>query len=266
MYFKILTKDMEAPFNKEFFYKLNKKYIIDNNEPIESYKNGFHYFNNTDIISIYFKESCFFNDKYRIFEVKPEGDILEDSYRLCCSEITLIKELSFEDLIDYDKTGKYTYYYSLCNNNKKIDISKFEDAVIEKDNYCKWCYNFAQYVKGANIDKLEDAIIKKDITGYYCYNLALNIKGVNVNIKKLKDAVIEKDITGEYRYLFAKNVKDADIKKLEVTVIEKDDCGKWCFKFAKDVKGANINKLENETIKKDTTGEWYSKFSKYNCY
>jgi hypothetical protein len=206
-----------------------------NNEPIELCKNGFHYFNNIDNLFIYFEESCFFNEKYRIFEIKPEGKIIEKDFMCCCSEITLTRELSFEDLIDYDSDGRYTYYYALYNNNKLISLDKLEDIVIEKDKTCKLCYLFAQYVKGANINKLEDAVIENDKTGQWCY-------------------------------WFVRDVKDANISKLEDAVIEKDETGEYCYLFAKNIKGANISKLQDAVIEKDTTGEWYRKFAKYNCY
>jgi hypothetical protein len=258
MYFKILTKNMEAPFNKEFIYKLNKKYIIDNNEPIELCKNGFHYFNNTDNI---FSYESFFNNKYRIFEVKPEGNIIEDSDKCCCSEITLLRESSFKDLLDYDNTGLYTYYYALCNNDKKIDISKLEDTIIEKDKDGYWCYKFACDINGANINKLEDAVIEKDKDGEWCYKFACDINGANIN--KLEDAVIEKDIDSFWCYVFAKHIENANIQKLEDTVIKKDNSGYYCCKFAMNVKNANISKLEDAIIEKDNNnGYWCHKFAR----
>jgi hypothetical protein len=246
---------MEAPFNKEFVYELGKKYIIDNNEPIESCKNGFHYFNNTNnLFNIFDDDESFFNDKYRIFEIIPDGNVIEDGNICCCSEITLTKELSFEDLIDYDRTGKYIYNYALHNNNKKIDISKLEDLVIEKDKILYWCYIFACDVKGANINKLEDIVIEKDNNnGYWCYRFARDVKGANIN--KLEDIVIEKDITGCWCYRFACDVKGANIQKFENAVIKKDKIGKCCYLFARDIKGANIQKLEAAIIEKDKSGE-----------
>jgi ferritin-like protein len=256
MYFKVLTKDMEAPFNKNFTYKLNKKYIIKCQESIELCKNGFHYFSNTDDIFDILGND-FFNNKYRIFEVKPGGNIIEDYNKLCCSEITLLRELTFEDLIDYDNSGKYTWYYADYNNDKKIDINKLEDLVIAKDITGYYCLEFAKNIKGVNISKLEDAVIEKDKTGNCCI-FAQKIKGANIN--RLQNVVIEKDKTGLWCYKFAYNVKGADIKKLQNAVIKKDKDGEWCFYFAYMIKGANIQKLENAVIKKDITGEMCYKF------
>jgi len=45
-------------------------------------------------------------------------------------KITLLKELTFEECVEYDQTGK-------------------------------WCYWFAKDVKGANVKLLQDAVIKQ---------------------------------------------------------------------------------------------------------
>jgi hypothetical protein len=247
---------MEAPYNEEFIYEINKKYIIDNNEPIEICKNGFHYFDNTGDIFKLFDEDYIFNDEYRIFEVKPEGIIIECYNKLCCSEITLIKELSFKNLLNYDETGEYTYYYTRYNNkNNKIGISKLENLVIEKDKTGEWCYNFANSIEDANISKLEDAVIEKDKDGKWCYEFACDIEGAN--IQKLEDAVIEKDIDdGYWCYKFALNVHGANISKLEDVVIEKDIDGEYCYRFATYVKDTNIDRLEKAVIEKDAACKW----------
>jgi hypothetical protein len=234
MNIKILTNDMESAFFIEkIIYKLNKKYIINNPESIELYSYGFHYFENIGVVFNYLDESHFFNNKYRIFEVKPEGTIISDHYS-CCSEITLIKELSFEDLINYDNTGKYTYYYAKYNEDKMIDTDKLEDIIIKKDITGKYCCLFAQNVKCANIKKLENAVIEKDTNGEWCYKFAYNVK--SANIEKLEESVIKKDITGKYCCLFAMNVKYANIEKLENAVIEKDIGGYWHSIFVFEVK------------------------------
>jgi hypothetical protein len=232
MNIKIFDKNMKSMDTEDFNYSIDKKYTIDNLNNNETDKKGFYYFDNTDdMLELeHFDNYDFFNtDKYRIFEVKPEGNLIKGIGKYYCSEITLINELSLENLINYDISGKYTWYYAIYSDHIKIDISKLEDIIMEKDIKGQYCYEFAYYVYGANISKLEDIVIKKDTTGYWCYFFALNIKGANIS--KLEDAVIEKDKTGEF-----------------------------CYYFAKKVKGTNINKLKNAIIKKDKTGEWYNLF------
>jgi hypothetical protein len=278
---------MEAPYVNNFIYELDKKYSIDNSETIEICKNGFHYFKTVrDLFELYLDHQ-YFTRKFRIFEVKPEGNIINGDNKCCCSEITLIKELFTKDLLDLDNTGIYIYGYfkDVYDGNDYEYITKYEDRLIKIDGTGKWCYLFARDIKGANIQKLEDAVIKKDITGSFCYEFAFDVKGADIKkleghiIKKdysgflcleyakkiriddinsiiaISDAIIRKDINGEYCYKFAyyyNNIDSKIIEKLEDAVIEKDNSGYYCYKFAKWILGANVEKLKKSLLNKNS--------------
>ena len=233
-----------------FQYKVGRTYTMPT-EKVDICNKGFHAVADCNISNTlkYYPV----NSEYCLVDVNV---IDKKGTKVVGDRITILKKLTFNQCIKYDKTGEWCYY--AAKYIKGANIQKLQDAVIEKDKGKLWCYNFAKYIKGANIQKLQKAIIEYDKTGEWCYYAAKYIKGAN--IQKLQDAVIEKDKTGEWCYRFADSVKNANILKLQNAIIKKDKTGEWCYNFALFVINVNIQKLEDNILLRDKTGKWIRKF------
>ena len=94
--FKGMPDDMTC---RGFHYKIGKTYKTD--EPIELCGRGFHFCQNlTDCFDYYPRAA---NNLF--FEVEASGEIIESDDKCVCSEITIIRELSQEEI------NKYYYGY-----------------------------------------------------------------------------------------------------------------------------------------------------------
>jgi len=71
----------------------------------------------------------------------------EEDDKVAGDRITLLKELTFEECVSYDKTGKWCYYFAGDISGANIEL--LQNAVIAKDEGGKWCYRFAEDIKGA---------------------------------------------------------------------------------------------------------------------
>lgn len=201
--------------NRKFRYEIGKTYTH-KIEKIKMCKYGFHASANCDIsetIQYYgFSDVIYCFVDLNVIEKKDD--------KVVGDKITVLRELSIDECIKYDKTGI-------------------------------WCYLSAVTGKIKDIDRLQKEIIKKDKTGQWCYWFAKDVEGADISL--LQKAVIKKDKTGEWCYRFANGIKISDINQLQEAVIRKDKTGKWCYKFATDVENANICKLKKAIKKKDIT-------------
>ena len=173
-----------SPTSKNKFYlEIGKTYTHEGK--VKLCRSGFHASRNCDI-----SETVAYypvNSYYCLVDI----DVIDgDNNKMVGNRITLLKELTFEECVSYDKSGE-------------------------------WCYQFAENIKRANVKLLQNAVIEKDITGNLCYRFAKNIE--RINVKLLQNAVIKKDTTGEWCYYFAKYVKGANVELLQNAVIEKDN-------------------------------------------
>jgi len=227
---------------KDFQYEIGKTYKIPKEDVIIC-EHGFHASANCDISETvdYYPVST--NTEYALVDINV---VDKKNDKVVGDKIKIIKKLdSVEELIEYDKTGKWCVSYASINKN--IDIKRFENLVIQKDTTGEWCYRFACWVKGANIKRLENAVIEKDQTGEWCYRFACWVKGAN--IKRLENAVIEKDQTGEWCEKFAEWVEGADVKKLRNKVDRKYK-DSWYKKFTQWIKDISIFKFLKQEVKK----------------
>lgn len=216
------------PDGKKHYYKVGKEYVVDR-ERVKICKFGFHASAHCDI-----SETLYFYDitEHTAYCLVDINVVDEHRYVVVGDRISIIKELTFDECVQYDKTGEWCYEYA--GKIKGADIKRLQDAVIEKDKYGELCYRFAKYVEGADIKRLQDAVIEKDKEGEYCYKFGLWVEGCDINT--LQDAVIEKDKYGDWCYLFASDVFGADIKKLKDALIKKDKDSLLRFEFDKLLK------------------------------
>lgn len=165
------------------YYEVGKEYVVDTDK-VKLCQYGFHASANCDI-----SETI---DYYPIYNFVTyclvDLNVVEKSTDKCVGDrIKIIKELSPDECVDYDKTGKWCFEHAL--KIKKASLKKIEQTIVRVDKDGGLCYKLACYVKRGGVKKLEDAVIEKDPTGKWCYSFARHVKGAN--IKRLQDAVIE---------------------------------------------------------------------------
>ena len=221
----------------KFYFEIGKTYIHNGN--VEICESGFHASRNCDT-----SETVAYYPVGYHYGLVDVDVVDEEDDKVVGDRITLLKELTFEECIEYDKTGRWCYQFA--KDVKGANVELLQDAVIAKDKTGEWCYGFAKYVNGANVELLQDIVIARDITGNLCYWFSRFINEANVEL--LQDAVIAKDKTGEWCYYFADNIKGANIELLQDAVIAKDEDGYWCYYFARDVNGANMPWQKKGTI------------------
>ena len=189
---------------RDFQYEVGKTYEIPK-EQVKICEYGFHASANCDISETVDYYPVLESTEYAIVDI----DIVDkNSDKAVGNKIKVIRKVeSLDELIKYDKTGEWVYFYA--KNIPNADVEKLQIAIIEKDKKGRWTYYFARDVP-------------------------------NTNIQKLQNAVIEKDKTGEWSYWFARDVEGADIQKLQNAVIEKDKKGRWTYYFARDVPNAKV--------------------------
>ncbi len=91
--YKALNMDMSSAYNS-IAYEIGKKYTITENP--EMYRNGFNfckYLEDTELSHVIAKS--------RIFEVEAEGEIIDERNKFRAESITLIRELSKEEIHQY---------------------------------------------------------------------------------------------------------------------------------------------------------------------
>lgn len=75
-------------------YTMDTKHILEKGE-VEICSNGFHYCEKLENVLYYYN-----NPSMRVFEILAEGDIDTLEHKSACSEITFIKELTLDDLVN----------------------------------------------------------------------------------------------------------------------------------------------------------------------
>ena len=91
--YKALNMDMSSAHG-DMIYKIGKKYTITGK--LEMCENGFHFCEELENIENYYAIT-----KSRIFEIEAEGKIIDEYDKSCAESITLIRELSKEEIHQY---------------------------------------------------------------------------------------------------------------------------------------------------------------------
>lgn len=202
------------PKKNKYYFEVGKTYK--HKGKVAIYALGFHASANCDIsdtLPYYNSDShyCLVD----INKVYSDGDIVVGDI------ITILKELTFNECIEYDKTGRWCIHL-IARNRHRLIKNKLRDD---------------------DIKLLVDSVIAKDKTGRLCYECAKVSDNLYVNI--LQEAVIAKDTTGDICCNFARRIVAADVELLQDAVIAKDKTGIICYKFNKYVTGANSTLLLN---------------------
>lgn len=120
--YKALSMDMKGCDN--FQFEVGKTYKIDNNQPLEICSDsGFHFCLNWEKVFNYFTW-----DNCRLFQVETSSDIVTYGDKSITKEITIIKEVTQEDL-DFDsiKTNEAKYFYKIILEDNEDAIYAFKD-------------------------------------------------------------------------------------------------------------------------------------------
>lgn len=91
--YKALNMDMSSKYGG-MAYEIGKKYTIAGK--LKMCKNGFHFCKHLEDVENYYEIV-----KSRIFEVEAEGEIIDEDDKSCAESITLIRELSKEEIHQY---------------------------------------------------------------------------------------------------------------------------------------------------------------------
>ena len=120
--YKALNMGMSSAYG-DMNYEIGKKYTIIGK--LQMCKNGFHFCKYLEDIENHYPIT-----KSRIFEVEADGEIIDEGTKFCAESITLIRELSKEEIHQY------------FINNK--------ECILEKN----WCCRKALAAQGLCLDKL----------------------------------------------------------------------------------------------------------------
>ena len=151
--YKALNMDMSSKHG-DMVYEIGKKYTITGK--LEMRKNGFHFCKDLENIENYYTIT-----KSRMFEVKAEGKIINGVNKSCAESITLVRELSKEEIRQY-----------FIDNQKRI---------LEKNWYCRK----ALADQGLCLDKLvydKDSDVRKAVARQG-YGLETLIKDENYHVR-----------------------------------------------------------------------------------
>ena len=91
--YKALNIDMSSAYS-DITYEIGKKYTITGK--LKMYENGYHFCKCLEDIELYYKIA-----ESRIFEVEAEGKIINANNIFCAESITLVRELSKEEIHQY---------------------------------------------------------------------------------------------------------------------------------------------------------------------
>jgi hypothetical protein len=90
---------MTTKHGNRTIYKVGETYKLDNNKPLELYKNGFHYCNKLEDVQGYYYLYPTSSD--RLFEIEVLGDILKETISedlSCTNEFKIVREISKDEI------------------------------------------------------------------------------------------------------------------------------------------------------------------------
>ena len=213
-YYKVLTKDLQAPVDRSFFYDEWQTKIFEVEGPLIMCMNGLHLYTSLENVSIG-------NFGERVFEAEPIGEYISDKNKICCRKVRLIKELKPEDVKDSE------WAYNYCRRVK--DNPEVRKNIVDS----KWAYYYCYEIE----DRPE---IRRNITDsmwayYYCHDV------------EDKPEVFRR-ITNFYTiYRYFYNVKKYNICKSTIHTI-RDFCNIKNCKTCKCIIYTTLNWIINNTI------------------
>ncbi len=135
--YKALNMDMST--HGGIIYEIGGKYTIAGK--LKLYENGYHFCKCLEDIELYYKIA-----ESRIFEIEADGEIIDGENKSCAESITLVRELSKEEIrqyfIDNQESLLYKFWYrialidqGLCLDKLINDNAPFIRAEVAEQGY-----------------------------------------------------------------------------------------------------------------------------------
>ena len=188
-------------------------------------RQGFHYCTDLQDVVKYYH-----NPTMRVFEIEATGSITDaksDCSKRACSEITLVKEISLDEVRLSITKPEPAYKWAKGIGNKDIMINKITES--------EWAYWWARDIgnQGIMIDRISEP--------EYAYYWAKNIGN--------RDILINRITGSEWAYGWARDIGNKYIMKSRITESE------WAYMWARDIGNQDIMKS------RVTESEWIEKWN-----
>ena len=133
---------------RDYQFEIGKTYEIEG-DPILC-ENGFHFCRDM--------QKCFnyYDIRSRICEIKAE-DIIDEENKSVCRKITIVRELSQEEIMDKITDSEYAYIWALNIGDSNVMI----DRVTESDYAYQWAKDIGN--EDIMIDRIADEYERKEI-------------------------------------------------------------------------------------------------------
>ena len=188
---------------RDYKFTANKTHTFDDKPILCSL--GFHFCTDLqDVVKYYHQPDM------RVFEIEASGIITnakEDCSKRACSEITLVKEVSLNEVMLSITKSEPAYYWARDIGNRDIMINHIEDS--------EWAFRWAMNI--GNQDIMIDRITESEWAFYWAWNIGN------------QDIMINHITESEYAFYWAMNIGNRDIMKSRVT--EPKWIEKWNNRF-----------------------------------
>ena len=147
--YKMLKSDMSTIYG-DMTYEIGKTYKLE--DEIIPCKNGYHFCEKlTDCLRYYHNED---NDK-RFFEVETGNNVIEKGDKCVTNEITLIRELTIDEVFDYIRENKNKVDWNVISSWQKLS----EDFIREFQYRVNWdCISACQQLSEDFIREFKDRV------------------------------------------------------------------------------------------------------------
>ena len=196
-YYKVLTKNLMAPNNKEFSYKGWQTKTFKVKDSLKMCKNGLHLYTSLEYLSAG-------NFGERVFEAIPVGEYISGKKKICCREVKLLKEIIPEDV----KDSQWAYHYCYEVEDKPEVRKNITDS--------EWAYYYCHYVQ--DNPKVYNNITKSQWAYRYCHD----VRDIPKIYKRITVSI--------WAYCYCYNVKDRPEVYKYITN------SKWAYKYCYDIK------------------------------
>jgi hypothetical protein len=172
-----------------------------------------------------------------ICEVSATGytDANEDCSKRSCRTITIVRQMTFDEVIPHIMNSKYAYHWAKYIGNQDIMINHITDSqyaytwarnignkdiMINRITDSEYAYTWAKYIGN------QDIMINRITDSEYAYTWARDIGNKNIMVDKITDSV--------YAYYWAKYIGNKDI------MINRITDSYYAYTWAKNIGNKNI--------------------------
>ncbi len=176
---------------RDYHFTTDNTHTFDG-EPILC-EQGFHFCTDLqDVVKYY----C--SPDMRVFEIEASGiitDAKDDCSKRACSEITLVKEISLDEVMLSITKSETAFHGATGIGNNDMMIGKITDS--------EYAYWWAYHIGNQDIMKLK--VTEPEYAFWWAYHIGN------------QDIMIDRITESKYAYYWAKNIGNVDIMKSMVT-------------------------------------------------